>query len=303
MEQIGDFIRDIRKTSREVLESGIPYETEPPAAGVCPFCGKTLYHEGLIASGRVVFWNPKLQLCDCAEAAKRHEKELERKKEEQHREYVRQLRQAEKNRIAKKLDDAGIKKKFLKNSFSTFQDVTEEQTLLMHFAMEYTKHFDEHAKTGKGLYICGGNGIGKTHIAVATAKAVLKKDYSVIFKTSIGLMEEIKKRFKASDDSEYEVIQAYKDADLLVIDDIGQEQQTEWSVSILFSIINDRYENEKPVVFTSNYTPDELKKAMTLKNENDKTARAIISRIKGMCDVKKFGGEDYRRAELGISKI
>ena len=79
-----------------------------------------------------------------------------------------------------------------------------------------------------------------------------------------------------------------------MIDDLGKERATEWSVPILYRIINDRYENMLPTVITTNYNTDDLIDKLNASNDNEK-AEAIISRFKGSASCVTMAWEDYRR--------
>ena len=94
--------------------------------------------------------------------------------------------------------------------------------------------------------------------------------------------------------NEEEVLTAYKTADLLVIDDLGKERATEWSVPILYRIINDRYENMLPTIITTNYNTDSLIEKLTVSGDRE-TAEAIISRFKGSASCVTMAWEDCRR--------
>ena len=108
------------------------------------------------------------------------------------------------------------------------------------------------------------------------------------------LLADIKEAFDSGDATEYEILKAYKTVDLLIVDDLGKEQCTEWSVSTLYSILNDRYEDMKPTIITTNYNADELVRALTPKGGDGTKARAIISRLREVSTVITMAWADYR---------
>ena len=116
----------------------------------------------------------------------------------------------------------------------------------------------------------------------------------VVCKTSGDLLADIKEAFDSGDATEYEILKAYKTVDLLIVDDLGKEQCTEWSVSTLYSILNDRYEDMKPTIITTNYNADELVRALTPKGGDCTKARAIISRLREVSTVITMAWADYR---------
>ena len=79
------------------------------------------------------------------------------------------------------------------------------------------------------------------------------------------------------------------------MDDLGKEQCTEWSVSTLYSILNDRYEDMKPTIITANYNADELSASPDPeRRRRHEKARAIISRLREVSTVITMAWADYR---------
>ena len=162
---------------------------------------------------------------------------------------------------------------------------------------EYAENFAEYAGRGEGLFIVGPNGTGKTHLAAATALHLISKGVPVVCKTSENMLSDIKRAFDSKEATEYEVLKAYKDVDLLIVDDLGKEQCTDWSISTLYSILNDRYEDMKPTIITTNYSGSDLTEALTPKGYGDDKIKAIVSRLREVSEVVKMDWEDYRRAK------
>src|SRR5699024_9314399 len=79
--------------------------------------------------------------------------------------------------------------------------------------------------------------------------------------------------------------------DLLVIDDLGKENETENTLSVLYQIINKLYENEKLVVITTNFNSSDLARKL------GERGPAMVSRITGMCEPVVLSGEDWRLKE------
>lgn len=114
------------------------------------------------------------------------------------------------------------------------------------------------------------------------------------------MLADIKKAYNSDKLSESAVLSVYKAVDLLIIDDLGKEQCTEWSMSILYTIINDRYESMKPTIITTNYNEDMLISRLTLKNGDSSNIEAIISRLRENTEVITMAWEDYR--SKGVKK-
>lgn len=79
------------------------------------------------------------------------------------------------------------------------------------------------------------------------------------------------------------ILNQYEQVPLLIIDDIGSEQPTEWAVSKIFAIINARYEGYMPTIITTNYSGEELVRRMTPEGGDDRNARKTLDRLKETC--------------------
>lgn len=282
-------------TSKEVMELGIPSDEPIPEPKTCKYCGKTLYHECIVIAGKaLVWWLNQPQRCDCAKAVE-FWKRWDAKQEELRKAQVIAEEQEQKRRkIEAILGRSGIKKRYLSRSFENFV-VNDVNRKAYEIAKSYVDNWQENKDKGEGLYFEGTCGTGKTHLAVAIAMKLINQGVPVICKTSIDLLASIKQSYERdSTVNEEDVIEAYNTVDLLVIDDLGKERATEWSVPILYRIINDRYENMLPTVITTNYNTDDLIDKLNASNDNEK-AEAIISRFKGSASCVTMAWEDYRR--------
>lgn len=146
------------------------------------------------------------------------------------------------------------------------------------FAVEYMK-----TKPTKGLYFYGQPGSGKTHLMAAIANYLIPKE-NVRFITAPELLLQIRKSFNTTTNEEGLLDQLSR-AKLLIIDDLGSEKPTEWVQETLFVLIDRRYTNYLPTLFTSNFSLDQLK---------DRLGYRIASRIAEMSDVVELKENDYR---------
>lgn len=132
------------------------------------------------------------------------------------------------------------------------------------------------------LYIYGDVGTGKTLYASWLLLQEQKNLYlssqvgDCIFVSNIELFEEIKSGFNSSIDIP-PVLDRYKKAHLLVLDDLGIVKPTDWVLNILYLLVNWRYENLKTTIFTSNLNLAEL--AIYLGDDR------VVSRIERMCRI------------------
>ena len=145
---------------------------------------------------------------------------------------------------------------------------------------------------GAGLYIHGGVGAGKTHAASAMARLFAEAGYDVAFTTAKGMLERVKATF--DEGGTEAAVARYAKCDVLVLDDLGKEDATEWSVGTVFSVLDARYEDMRPTIVTSNYAPGALADRLARRGERV-TAEAIASRISQTCRPVYLGERDRRR--------
>ena len=281
-------------TSKEVEELGIPSTQPVPKPEKCKYCGKTLYYECVVLMGQAMLWNLEKPRCDCEKAVafwKGWDAKQEKIKKEKELAEEQELR---KQKIESILGKSGIKKRYLSRTIDSFS-VTAENKRSFEVATDYIKNFREYFTQGKGLYLEGPCGTGKTHLAIAIALAIINTGVPVICKTSIDILGDIKRCYERNSEvTEEEVLEAYKTVDLLIIDDLGKEQVTEWSVPVLYSILNERYEALLPTIITTNYNTTALAEKLSAKGDAE-TATAIISRFVESSKRVTMTWADYRR--------
>lgn len=122
---------------------------------------------------------------------------------------------------------------------------------------KYIMKFLQFKENGMGLYIYSGTkGSGKTMLSCCILNEIAKRYVgSVKFINALDLLEMTKKSYQGSDD---ELKQLYY-AGLLVVDDIGMQLSKEWVDTVFYKLINDRYINRKPTIYTSNIPIEKLK--------------------------------------------
>ncbi len=151
----------------------------------------------------------------------------------------------------------------------------------------------EEVRDGRSLYICGRVGTGKTHLASAIARhLVLDGRMTVRMMTTVDVMDAFKATFGGSG-SEQEVAARLAKVDVLVLDDLGKEPPTDWTLSRLFQIVNARYEALRPVVITTQFARSALIKRLA-KNGDEETAIAIVSRLCETSRTVTLDGRDRR---------
>lgn len=179
-----------------------------------------------------------------------------------------------------------IPAKFVGKTFNDYE-VTPDNRQAFKIACWFVKN-----KPDKSLYLFGECGTGKTFLAAIIAQQFLLDFKTLAFGDVPALLDEIKRTFDGNGNAQ-DVLDRYCNCDLLVLDDIGAGQITEWNVGVLYQIINARYNAGKPVVITSNFDIDGLKRRLTLRD--DFTAKRITSRLNEMCTQAFLGLNDRRK--------
>ncbi|UOQ46184.1 primosomal protein DnaI [Halobacillus salinarum] len=166
-------------------------------------------------------------------------------------------------------------------------------------AIEKTVHYIESLDDvlpGKGMYFHGPFGVGKTYFLGAIANELSKKNIP----SMIIYMPEFVREIKASikDDSMNEKIEAFKNAPVLMLDDIGAESQSAWfRDEVLGSILQFRMMERLPVFFTSNYSLEELEQVMMTSSRGDVEqvkAKRITERIRQLSEIVPVEGKNRR---------
>lgn len=146
--------------------------------------------------------------------------------------------------------------------------------------------FEDMGQSRKGLFLYGGIGTGKTHIAYSLHRSAAKSKIKSYLINTVELFKEMRDDIKKdSYDMKKPTDNLLKFEGVIIFDDIGVENATDFVVENLYLIINSRYNRMLPTIFTSNLSLDELA---------DKIGDRIPSRIKEMCHIIELTGEDKR---------
>ncbi len=198
--------------------------------------------------------------CDCEAERNRLENERERAAQEQ---FMNKIYAGERRRNCFSDD-------FYKSmSFAADKGKAPKAIEAAHY---YVENFERLAAENMGLMFLGNVGTGKTFAACCIANALIEKGYSAWVITASDLI-----RAAGNFNTNEETFFKLRDVDLLIVDDIGTQSNSEHNLGLLFDVIDKRYKAGKPLVVTSNLTAGELK------NPQDMKLHRIYSRLNEAC--------------------
>jgi DNA replication protein DnaC len=191
------------------------------------------------------------------------------------------LKQATSRRIG-----TGIPKRFRGVGFDRKPIVDMDGTLTRQIRI-FVRDIDANLNKGRGLWMFGDVGTGKTSLAMLVSKAALEAGRSVAIYSMPRLLADIKETYEDRSESSYmQLFDRLVGVDLLHIDDLGAEKRTEWVLEQLYSIINERWQEQRSVIVTTNLIDvDDLR---------DQIGPRTVSRLHEMCELIPIMGRDRR---------
>jgi len=139
------------------------------------------------------------------------------------------------------------------------------------------------------LLFLGATGLGKTYLSACIARVVAERGHSVVYDMATVIFSKFEDvKFSRTDDLEdkRDEIKRYLECELLIIDDLGTELVTAFTVATLYEVINTRLITGKSTIVSSNLTVDDL---------YSRYSEQIASRLEGEYHVLKFYGDDVRK--------
>jgi len=152
---------------------------------------------------------------------------------------------------------------------------------------QFIDGLDSNLKLGKGLWLFGDTGTGKTTLAMLVSKAAIEGGRSVAIYSLPKLLARIRRTYdgEPGEDSYSAFFQRLTSADLLHIDDFGAEKRSDWVLEQLYSLVNERYEDERSILLTTNLSMDKLE---------EQIGRRTVSRLTETCEQVPLFGSDRR---------
>jgi len=153
---------------------------------------------------------------------------------------------------------------------------------------QYVDDLEAQLAEGRGLWIFGNTGTGKTTLAMLISKAALEAGKTVAIYSLPKLLARIRRTYDSEPggDSYLSFFERLTSVDLLHIDDLGAEKRSDWVLEQLYALVNERYETQRSVLITTNLEHVELE---------DQIGPRTVSRLAQICEAVQIAGDDDRR--------
>jgi len=151
----------------------------------------------------------------------------------------------------------------------------------------YTASLDENLREGRGLWLSGDTGTGKTTLAMLVSRIALEEGHSVAIYSLPKLLARVRRTYDAEPggDSYLTFFERLTSVDLLHVDDFGAEKRSDWVLEQLYALVNERYEDERSILLTTNLEMGELEQQI---------GKRTVSRLVEVCEQIPLFGEDRR---------
>src|ERR1700736_1809283 len=128
------------------------------------------------------------------------------------------------------------------------QSMKQAKLLVQGFVRDYP------GSAEKGLLLMGPSGVGKTHLAVASLKELIRRGHGGLFCDYRELLKEIQASYNpASESTEMSILEPIRTVEILVLDDLGASKPSAWVLDIIGLVLNARYNERRMTILTTNY--------------------------------------------------
>jgi len=166
--------------------------------------------------------------------------------------------------------------------------ITDLDATVVGAVRSFVDELDDNLESGRGLWLMGDVGTGKTSLAMLVSKAALEGGRSVAIYSLPRLLARIRRTYDADagEQSYLEFFERLTAVDLLHVDDLGAEKRSDWVLEQLYALVDERYESQRSVLVTTNLDQAELE---------EQIGARTVSRLVEICgDPLPLFGDDLR---------
>lgn len=205
---------------------------------------------------------------------------------EERRRFEAQVKAEERERTLDKMRRAGFPDAEMRKW--TFAQDDGGNPRIMQVAHRYVENFDAMRENGSGLLIFGDVGCGKSFLAACIANELIDRGTPCMMTNFGRIINQLQESF----DGRQRYIDSLNGFDLLVIDDLAAERDTDYVWEQIMAVIDARYRSGLPLIVTTNLTSAELS------DDSDIRKRRVYSRLKEMCIPMRMTGDDRRNQKM-----
>jgi DNA replication protein DnaC len=181
-----------------------------------------------------------------------------------------------------------IPRKFQGVSFDRPPVSTDIEPMVVRVVRSWVEDMEANLDAGRGLWLMGDTGTGKTTLAMLVSKAALQDSRSVAIYSLPKLLARIRRTYDSEPggDSYLSFFERLTSVDLLHIDDLGAEKRSDWVLEQLYALVNERYEAQRSMLVTTNLDQQALE---------EQIGSRTVSRLVEICgDPLPLFGPDHR---------
>lgn len=174
---------------------------------------------------------------------------------------------------------------FSLNYYQKTQQEAQIMAQILRFCKEYADSF---SRDSKSVLMTGTTGLGKTHLSLAIANVVLQKGFQVLYGSAQDFFGRIQNEYFNRNRVDTDTLNTLLQADLLILDDLGAEFESNFNTSTLYNIINSRMNAKKPTIINTNLSLQEIQSRYS-----DRIASRLLTVYSGL----RFIGTDVRQQQ------
>ncbi|MEX2105894.1 MAG: ATP-binding protein [Solirubrobacterales bacterium] len=181
-----------------------------------------------------------------------------------------------------------IPRKFQGVSFDRPPVSTDIEPMVVRVVRTWVEELEANLEAGRGLWLMGDTGTGKTTLAMLVSKAALEDNRSVAIYSLPKLLARIRRTYDSEPggDSYLSFFERLTSVDLLHVDDLGAEKRSDWVLEQLYALVNERYEAQRSILVTTNLDQAQLE---------EQIGARTVSRLVEICgDPLPLYGPDHR---------